>query len=75
MCTPRNWVTFNPCSALWNAVQFAPDNTVQIQADFISTGTIQLRMNLEVPSKLLQEDDGELITEQSTDDAIALEQA
>ena len=57
------------------AVQFAPDNTVQIQADFISTGTIQLRMNLEVPSKLLQEDNGELITEQSTDDAIALEQA
>ena len=57
------------------AVQFAPDNTVQIQADFISTGTIQLRMNLEVPSKLLQEDDSELITEQSTDDAIALEQA
>ena len=57
------------------AVQFAPDNTVQIQADFISTGTIQLRMNLEVPSKLLQEDNGELITEQSADDAIALEQA
>jgi len=57
------------------AVQFAPDNTVQIQADFISTGTIQLRMILEVPNKLLQEDNGELITEQSTDDAIALEQA
>ena len=56
------------------AVQFAPDNTVQIQADFISTGTIQLRMNLEVPSKLLQEDDSQLITEQSEDDAIALEQ-
>ena len=56
------------------AVQFAPDNTVQIQADFISTGTIQLRMNLETPSKLLQEDDGELVTEQSTSDKIALEQ-
>jgi hypothetical protein len=57
------------------AVQFAPDNTVQIQADFISTGTIQLRMNLEVPSKLLQEDDSQLVTEQSADDVIALEQA
>ena len=56
------------------AVQFAPDNTVQLQADFISTGTIQLRMNLETPSKLLQEDDGELVTEQSTSDKIALEQ-
>lgn len=57
------------------AVQFAPDNTVQIQADFISTGTIQLRMNLEVPSKLLQEDDSQLLTEQDANDAIALEQA
>lgn len=56
------------------AVQFAPDNTVQIQADFISTGTIQLRMNLETPGKLLQEDDSELVTEQSTADKIALEQ-
>lgn len=56
------------------AIQFAPDNTVQIQADFISTGEIQLRMNLEVPGKLLQENDDELITEQSTSDAVALEQ-
>ena len=56
------------------AVQFAPDNTVQIQADFISTGTIQLRMDLEVESKLLQENDDELVTEQSTSDKVALEQ-
>jgi len=56
------------------AVQFAPDNTVQIQADFISTGTIQLRMDLEVEGKLLQENDDELVTEQSTSDKVALEQ-
>ena len=56
------------------AVQFAPDNTVQIQADFISTGTIQLRMDLEVEGKLLQENDDELVTEQSTSDKVTLEQ-
>ena len=57
------------------AVQFAPDNTVQIQADFISTGTIQLRMNLEVPDKLLQESADAILLEQSATDAIALEHA
>lgn len=57
------------------AVQFAPDNTVQIQADFISTGTIQLRMNLEVRDKLTQENGDELQTEQDDSDAIALEQS
>jgi hypothetical protein len=55
------------------ATQFAPDNTVQIQADFISTGTIQLRMNLETPDKLLQEDSDEILLEQGTTDALALE--
>ena len=55
------------------AVQFAPDNTVQVQADFISTGAIQLRMNLEVSSKLLQEDTDEILLEQGTTDAILLD--
>ena len=55
------------------AVQFAPDNTVQVQADFITTGTIQLRMNLEVPGKLLQEDTDEILLEQGTTDAILLD--
>lgn len=55
------------------ATQFAPDNTVQIQADFITTGTIQLRMTLETPDKLLQEHSDELLLEQSTTDALALE--
>ena len=38
------------------AVQFAPDNTVQITADFVTTGTIEIRMSLEVPDDLVQED-------------------
>ena len=46
---------------------------MQIQADFISTGTIQLRMDLEVPSKLLQENTDEILLEQGTTDAILLD--
>lgn len=38
------------------AVQFAPDNTVQITADFVTTGAIEIRMNLETPDDLVQED-------------------
>ena len=55
------------------AVQFAPDNTVQVQADFITTGSIQLRMDLETESKMLQEDDSELLLDQGTTDAILLD--
>ena len=28
VCTPRTCVAFSPCSALWNAVQFAPEFTL-----------------------------------------------
>lgn len=55
------------------ATQFAPDNTVQIQADFITTGTIQLRMTLETPDRLLQEHSDDILLEQGTTDALALE--
>ena len=55
------------------AVQFAPDNTVQVQADFITTGSIQLRMNLETESEMLQEDDSKLLLDQGTTDAILLD--
>lgn len=55
------------------AVQFSPDSTVQVQADFISTGAIQLRMNLEVADKILQENADEILLEQGTTDALALE--
>jgi hypothetical protein len=56
------------------ATQFAPNNSVQIQANFVSTGTIQLRMNLEIPDKVLQEDSGEVLLEQSSD-ALAVDSA
>lgn len=56
------------------AVQFAPNNTVQVEADFITTGLIQLRMDLEVPGKFLLENDDELLLEQGTADAVLLEQ-
>ena len=55
------------------AVQFAPNNTVQIEADFITTGLIQLRMDLEAVSKMLQENDSELLLEQGTDNAVLLD--
>jgi|TARA_Y100000015_G_scaffold18404_1_gene17826 hypothetical protein len=55
------------------AVQFAPNNTVQVEADFITTGLIQLRMDLEVPDKLVQENTDEILLEQGTADAILLE--
>ena len=56
------------------AVQFAPDNTVQVQADFISTGAIQLRMNLEATSDMLQEDSAsKILLDQGTTDAILLD--
>ena len=55
------------------AVQFSPDSTVQVQADFISTGAIQLRMNLEAADKILQENADEILLEQGTTDALTLE--
>ena len=55
------------------AVQFAPNNTVQVEADFITTGLIQLRMDLEVPDKLVQENTDDILLEQGTTDAILLE--
>ena len=55
------------------AVQFAPDNTVQITADFVTTGTIEIRMNLEVPDDLVQEDGSVLRLDQDTAAKLLLE--
>ena len=55
------------------AVQFSPSNSVQITADFITTGSIQIRMELESVSKILQEDNGKILLEQGTTDALGLE--
>ncbi len=55
------------------AVQFTPNQMVQITADFITTSKIEIRMDLEVPSKLLQENTDEILLEQGTTDAILLD--
>ena len=56
------------------AVQFTPNQMVQITADFITTSKIEIRMDLEVPGKLLQENTDEILLEQGTIDAVLLEQ-
>lgn len=48
------------------AVQFAPDNTVQITADFITTGEIQIRVDLEVPDVTVTETGDNLVLTQDT---------
>ena len=53
------------------AVQFAPDNTVQITADFVTTGEIQLRMDLEVADTTLTEGGDEVVLDQ--DDTASLD--
>ena len=55
------------------AVQFAPDNTVQITADFVTTGAIQLKMNLIVPDALLQESGDDILLDQDASAKLALE--
>ena len=56
------------------AIQFAPDNTVQITADFITTGEIRLRMDLEPKIKFLQESGGALESEQEAGADLATQQ-
>ena len=55
------------------AVQFTPNSLVQITADFITTGKIEVRMDLDTPGKLLQENADALLLEQGTTDAVMLE--
>ena len=56
------------------AIQFAPDNTVQITADFITTGELRLRMDLEPKGALLQEDSGEIRLNQDDSAKLSLQQ-
>lgn len=56
------------------AIQFSPDSTVQITADFITTGQIELRMNLEPVVTLLQEDSGEIRLDQDAAAKLGLQQ-
>jgi hypothetical protein len=55
------------------AVQFSPSDAIQFTADFITTGPIEIRMNLESPPKLLQENSDDILLEQGTTDALLQE--
>lgn len=56
------------------AIQFSPDSTVQITADFITTGELRLRIKTEQPDALLQEDSGEIRLDQDSGAKLLLQQ-
>lgn len=56
------------------AVQFAPDNTVEITADFITTGKVQMKMTTEFDDALLQEDAGDIRLDQDSGAKLLLQQ-
>lgn len=56
------------------AVQFAPDNTVEITADFITTGKVQTKMTTEFDDALLQEDSGDIRLDQDSGAKLLLQQ-
>ena len=56
------------------AIQFSPDSTVQITADFITTGELRLRIKTAVPDALLQEDSGEIRLDQDSSAKLLLQQ-
>ena len=56
------------------AIQFTPDSAVQITADFITTGEIQLRMKLQTGDALLQEDSGDIRLDQDSGAKLLLQQ-
>jgi hypothetical protein len=55
------------------AVQFTPNQMVQITADFITTGSMQIRMKLETPDDLVQEDGSVLRLDQDSTAKLLLE--
>ena len=55
------------------AVQFDVGNIVKIAANFITTGEIQMRMELGAAGKLLQETDDDILIEQDATKALGLE--
>ena len=56
------------------AIQFTPDETVEITADFVTTGEIRLRMRLERADALLQEDSGDIRLDQDSNAKLLLQQ-
>ena len=57
------------------AIQFAIDNTVQITADFVTTGELRLRLVTEPQTNLLQEDTGNLRLDQDGGAKLGLQQS
>ena len=55
------------------AVQFTPNQMVQITADFITTGSIQIRMKLVTPDDIVQEDGSVLRLDQDSTAKLLLE--
>tara|TARA_S200002703_G_scaffold5918_1_gene6612 strand:+ start:329 stop:1201 length:873 start_codon:yes stop_codon:yes gene_type:complete len=55
------------------AMQFSPDSAVQFTADFITTGTIELKTELETTDQLLQESSDDILLEQDATAKLSLE--
>ena len=55
------------------AVQFTPSSVVEITADFITTGPIEIRMEVEPVNKVLQEDADDILLDQDATAKLLLE--
>ena len=55
------------------AVQFTPSSVVEITADFITTGPIEIRMEVEPTNKVLQEDADDILLDQDAAAKLLLE--
>ena len=55
------------------AMQFSPDSAVQFTADFITTGPIQLKADLEPTDTLLQESSDDILLDQDATAKLSLE--
>jgi hypothetical protein len=57
------------------AIQFQPGSIVQITADFITTGPVQLKMNLDVPELIVQESGDDILLDQDPTAKLAKDSA
>ena len=55
------------------ASQFSPSSTVQFTADFVSTGEIALKVDLEPTAKVLQENSDDILLDQDGTAKLLLE--
>ena len=56
------------------AIQFTPDSTVEITADFITTGPLTLRMKTITGPAILQEDSSDIRLDQDSSAKLLLQQ-